>query len=245
MRSRAAYDTLGRVTGRQAGARAVIPLFPLGTVLVPGLVLPLHVFEPRYRRLVADLQERPDEERGFGVVAIREGHEVGESGVTALHDVGTLALMRTVTPYPDGRSDLVTNGDARFRLHRLVDTGTPYHCGEVEWLDEPDGGEPDDVAALSQAVVRRFDEYRAAVARTGAVEAAQMLALPDDARTLSYLVAVAMVLDLRERQALLEAGSTLERLRHEMALLGRETGLVRELPSLPAVDLARTPSALN
>lgn len=223
----------------------MIPLFPLGTVLVPGLVLPLHVFEPRYRRLVADLQARPDDDRGFGVVAIREGHEVGETGVRALHDVGTLALLRGVTPYADGRSDLVTNGDARFRLHRLVETDAPYPCGEVEWLDEPEGGRPDEVVAAAHAVVRRFDDYRAAVARTGAVEAAQMLELPDDARTLSYLVAVAMVLDLRERQSLLEAATTLDRLRQEVGLLGRETGLVREVPSLPAVDLARTPSGLN
>lgn len=233
------------MTARQVGARAVIPLFPLGTVLVPGFVLPLHVFEPRYRRLVADLAERPADDRGFGVVAIREGHEVGETGVKALHDVGTLALLRSVTPYPDGRSDLVTNGDARFRLHRLVDSGTPYLCGEVEWLDEPAGAEPDEIALVSQAVVRRFDDYRAAVADTGAVEAAQMLDLPDDARTLSYLVAVAMVLDLRERQSLLEAATTRDRLRLELSLLGRETGLVRELPSLPAIDLARTPSGLN
>lgn len=233
------------MTARQVGARAVIPLFPLGTVLVPGFVLPLHVFEPRYRQLVADLSTRPDDDRGFGVVAIREGHEVGDTGVKAMYDVGTLALLRTVTPYPDGRSDLVTNGDARFRLLRLVDTGAPYLSGEVEWLDEPDGAEPAEVGVAAQAVVRRFDEYRAAVAGTGAVEAAQMLELPDDARTLSYLVAVAMVLDLRERQALLEAVSTVDRLRAELALLGRETGLVRELPSLPAIDLARTPSGLN
>ncbi len=69
--------------------------------------------------------------------------------------------------------------------------------------------------------------------------------MPDDARTLSYLVAVAMVLDLRERQALLEAVSTVDRLRAELALLGRETRLMRELPSLPAIDLARTPSRPN
>ena len=64
------------VTARQAGDRSVIPVFPLGTVLVPGLVLPLHIFEPRYRALMHDLDDRPAHERGFGVVAIREGHEV-------------------------------------------------------------------------------------------------------------------------------------------------------------------------
>ncbi len=69
-----------------------------------------------------------------------------------------------------------------------------------------------------------------------------MLELPDDPRILSYLVAAAMVLDLTDRQLLLEAATTTDRLRREVALLGRETMLVRQVPSLPAIDLARTPS---
>jgi Lon protease-like protein len=231
------------VSGRQVGSREVIPLFPLGTVLVPGLVLPLHIFEPRYRALVSDLLARPEDERAFGVVAIREGREVGVDGATALHEVGTLAVLREVTPYPDGRSDLVTNGDARFRVLRLVDEGTPYHCAEVEWLGEYDGGP--DTPLLAAEVVRRFDAYRDAVARAGAVEAAQMLALPDDPRVLSYLVAAAMVLDLRDRQDLLASPTTCERLKAELRLLARETVLMRELPSLPAVDLGRVASGVN
>jgi Lon protease-like protein len=227
------------------GAREVIPLFPLGTVLVPGLILPLHVFEPRYRQLVHDLQQREPDDRVFGVVAIREGHEVGERGVKALHDVGTLAVVRDVQPYPDGRFDLRTNGDARFRVHALVDAGTPYHCAEVEWLAEDDPGDAETAARLSAEVCRRFDAYRAAVTLAGAVEGSQMLAMPDDPRTLSYLVSAAVVLDLAERQRLLEAPTTVDRLRLEMSLLARETVLLAELPSLPAVDLAGTPSGLN
>ena len=72
-----------------------------------------------------------------------------------------------------------------------------------------------------------------------------MAALPDDPRILSYLVAVAMVLDLSDRQLLLEAETTTDRLRIEAALLSRETMLVRELPSLPAIDLARVTGGLN
>ena len=230
------------MTARRAGERTVLPLFPLGTVLVPGLVLPLHVFEPRYRRLVQDLAARPEDERGFGVVAIREGHEVGEHGVRALHDVGTLALVRSVTPYDDGRSDLTTNGDARFRLLRLVETDAPYHCAEVEWLAEVDG---ERTPELARQVVARFEEYRVAMAGAGAVEAAQMAAIAESPRTLAYLVSAAMVLDLRERQLLLEAPTTEERLRLALSYLARETTMMRELPSLPAVDLARTAVSTN
>ena len=233
------------MTGRQVGARAVIPLFPLGTVLVPGLVLPLHIFEPRYRRLMADLQTRRDDDRAFGVVAIREGWEVGEEGVTAMYDVGTLAVVREMVPYPDGRYDVVTNGDARFRIIALAESDAPYVMAEVEWLGEDAPGDDAEAALLAAGVGRRFDAYRAAVAAAGAVEAAQMAEMPNDARILSYLVAVAMVLDLSDRQLLLEAATTTERLRIEVALLARETMLMTELPSLPAVDLARTISGLN
>ena len=233
----------GPMSGRQVGARSVIPLFPLGTVLVPGLLLPLHIFEPRYRRLVADLEALPEGERGFGVVAIREGREVGADGVRALFDVGTVAELREVDRYPDGRADIMANGDARFRLLHLAETDAPYLCGEVEWLGEPPGdGTPE---LLAGSVHRRFELYRAAVAGAGAVESAQMLELPDDPWVLSYLVAAAMVLDLRDRQRLLEAETTCDRLRLEVALLARETTMMHELPSLPAVDLARAAIAPN
>jgi Lon protease-like protein len=223
----------------------VIPLFPLGTVLVPGLVLPLHIFEPRYRRLMTDLQTRREDDRAFGVVAIREGWEVGEDAVTALYDVGTLAVVREMVPYPDGRFDIVANGDARFRIIALAESDAPYLMAEVEWLAEDEAGDDAEAALLAGGVERRFDAYRAAVSAAGAVEAAQMLELPDDPRMLSYLVAVAMVLDLSDRQVLLEAPTTTDRLRLEVALLARETVLMAELPSLPAIDLARTISGLN
>jgi uncharacterized protein len=245
MRRGPRYGTLRTVPGRQVGAREVIPLFPLGTVLVPGLLLPLHIFEPRYRTLVRDLMQREPDQRAFGVVAIREGHEVGERGVKALHAVGTLAVVRELHQYADGRFDLRTDGDTRFRIHALVDTGAPYHCAEVEWLDEDDPTEAETAARLSAEVRRRFELYRAAVSVTGAVEASQMLSMPADPRTLSYLVSVAVILDLADRQRLLEAATTVERLRLELPLLARETTLLAELPSMPAVDLARTPSGLN
>ena len=85
-----------------------LPLFPLGTVLFPGLVLPLHIFEPRYRTLVADLVALPESEpRRFGVVAIRAGREVGADGVRALHAVGCTAELRQVQRHEDGRYDIV------------------------------------------------------------------------------------------------------------------------------------------
>jgi Lon protease-like protein len=215
-----------------------LPLFPLNSVLVPGLVLPLHVFEPRYRVLVQALLELPEEaERRFGVVAIRSGREVGADGARALHAVGCTAELREVTPYADGRFDLVTVGEDRFRLVGLDDAaGTPYHTGFVEFMPERDG--EGDVPALSRRVTERFAEYRE---RLGV----DVTELPEQPQVVSYLVAAAVVLDLPERQALLEQATTADRLRAELELLRREVALVGAFRALPAVDLAGETGSVN
>src|SRR5258708_6280420 len=113
----------------------LLPLFPLGTVLFPGMVLPLHVFEERYRQMVTDLLDRPEPEREFGVVAIRKGNEVGADNARELHDIGCVARLREATRHADGRFDLVSVGTRRFRLLRTDDT-LPYYQGEIEPLPE-------------------------------------------------------------------------------------------------------------
>lgn len=210
-----------------------LPLFPLGTVLVPGLLLPLHVFEPRYRRLVRDLLERPEEERVFGVVAIKAGTEVGRDGVRALYDVGCTAVLREVTPHDDGRYDLVTSGAVRFRLHSAAES-TPgedaYLVGEVSPLRDDD--DPDeDVAGPALEVAALFRAYRE---RLGTAPAQ----LPSSPRALSYLVAADMLLDVRERQALLEQPDTAGRLEAERRLLRRERALIDALGAVPGADVA-------
>lgn len=203
---------------------------------MPGLVLPLHVFEPRYRQLLADLEGIPDDDRGFGIIAIREGHEVGTDGVRALHDVGTFASLREVETLPDGRADVVTVGTQRFRVLELVD-GKPYAQARVEWLDEEAG---DASAPLAQSVAARFREYRGLL-----TDEPDDTELPDDPRVLSYLIGAAVVADLATRQAFLEATDDSTRLRAELGFLRQETSLIQHVPSLPAVDLAREPFGPN
>ncbi|SDG57715.1 LON peptidase substrate-binding domain-containing protein [Klenkia brasiliensis] len=123
----------------------LIPLFPLGSPLFPGVVLPLQIFEPRYRRLVADLVARPEGSgpRSFGVVAIRQGWEVERvAPAEALFDVGCTAVLRAVTPQADGGYRLVTVGADRFRLlDVVVADDPPYLQAEVEWLGEEEAAE--------------------------------------------------------------------------------------------------------
>ncbi|WTW94404.1 LON peptidase substrate-binding domain-containing protein [Streptomycetaceae bacterium NBC_01309] len=215
-----------------------LPLFPLNSVLYPGLVLPLNIFEERYRRLVRDLLARPEGERRFGVVALRSGREVGDlplDPVEALFPVGCVAEVATIRPHADGRFDVVATGATRFRL-LSVDSSGPYLVGEVERMDEPRG---DDAEVLALAVSQAFAEYQRRLLGAQGRGPVELPELPDDAVVLSYLVAAAMVLDLTDKQTLLVAEDGTVRLRTELSLLRRENVLLEHIRALPAVELVR------
>ena len=218
-----------------------LPLFPLGTVLYPGLLLPLNIFEERYRQLVHDLLDGP-EPRRFGVIAIRKGRETGVDGISALHEIGCTATLREVAEQEDGGFHLVTLGTQRFRLVSLDDT-QPYLQGDVELLDEEVG---DEAAAglAAQAVQRGFRGYVEALASQESVEVSAP-DLPDEPLLLSYLVAASMILDLPVRQQLLAEPDAEQRLGAERALLARETTMLRSLTATPAPDLRNTPYSPN
>jgi Lon protease-like protein len=218
-----------------------LPLFPLGTVLFPGLLLPLHIFEDRYRQLVRDLEAGP-EPRRFGVVAIRHGRETGVDGIQALHEIGCTATLRQVQPLEDGRYDMVTVGTQRFRLASLDDSG-PYLQGQVDLLTEETGDEA--VAAQAMRAVREgFRAYLSALAERGVTQISAP-ELPGDPVTLSYLVAASMIIDLGDRQALLAEPDAVHRLAAERALLSRELTMLRALTATPAPDLRNSPYSSN
>jgi Lon protease-like protein len=207
-----------------------LPLFPLSTVLVPGLVMPLHIFEPRYRVLVQALMDLPEgAPKHFGVIATRAGEDPDTKA--GMYEVGCTAQLREVTPYEDGRFDVVAVGHIRFSLQGLdEDAGTPYLTGLVDFLAEPDG--ESDLGDIAELVALRFAAYRDRLR-------VEQSGVPTDPRVLSYLVAAAAVLELPERQSLLAAATTADRLNAELILLRREIGLVDAFRALPAVDLIR------
>ena len=213
-----------------------LPLFPLGAVLYPGMLLPLHIFEDRYRRLVRDLLDGP-EPRRFGVIAIRKGRETGVEGVQSLYEIGCTATLRRVEEHQDGRFDLVTVGTQRFRLLALDQT-LPYLQGEIELLPDEavDGAAAVPAVRAVQAAFRGYldalTEWGGATVRVGD--------LPDEPVLLSFIVAAAMVIDLPERQALLDEPDALRRLAAERAVLSREAAMLRATTSRPAPDLRYT-----
>ena len=245
----------------------IIPLFPLGTPLFPGVVLPLQIFEPRYRRLMHDLMALPEagDRRFFGVVAIRQGWEVEQvAPAEALYDIGCTARLQAVRAQPDGGFRIVTVGGDRFRLlDVVVGDDPPYLQAEVEWLDDEEpAGSQDRMDALSRAVREQFTRYVSEVAglsydrddghdsgRGSAVEAETAVlvgAVADDPTALSYLVASVALLTTEDRQALLAEPATRRRLVAEARLLRRELTLLTTLGAVPAsLHEFATPMTVN
>jgi len=211
-----------------------VPIFCLNTVLFPGMRLPLHVFEERYRRLVQDALEAGQPAR-FGVVAIREGYEVGSRGVHSAHRVGCEAQIDSCATLPDGRYDIEVSGRRRFRVEAL-DTSGPYLVAEVVQLDEAAGEHVRESAAHAAAA---FTAYRSALSEQRG-EPVLTGGMPRDPLQLSYFLAATALLTLPERQALLEAADAASRLRQVLHSLRLERAAMRAVPSLPATEVART-----
>lgn len=244
---------------------ARLPLFPLNSVLFPGLVLPLNIFEERYRAMMRDLLKVDDEAepRRFAVVAIRDGHEVApttpglpdgtpvpEPGpatgfaddlLGSFHQIGCIADAATIRERDDGSFEVLATGTARVRIVSVEASG-PYLTAEVEELPEEPG---DDATALAEGVLRAFRAYQKRLAGARERSLSTAADLPDEPSVVSYLVAAAVVLDVPTKQRLLQAPDVASRLREELKLVRAETAVIRHLPSLPATDLTRTPTNLN
>jgi uncharacterized protein len=229
-----------------------LALFPLHTVLCPGVALPLKVFEERYRAMIRRCLQQDEP---FGVVLIRDGREVGP-GATSIATVGTIAEIREASKYSDGRYDLLVVGTHRFRIESVAVGRQPYLVANVTELDEP-VGDPDLAERLTAEVTQRFVRYLALLqpaegedgaeidvqvevdveddADEGEVVASRSpsspgeevrVAIPDDPTVLSHLLSGIIQVDQPRRQELLEAGTTVERIEELLRLIEREIALL-------------------
>jgi len=212
-----------------------LPMFPLNTVLFPGVTVPLTVFEDRYRAMVHHLLRVEDPAaRLFGSVGIREGYEVGDHGAQSLYRVGVRMQLTEVESNPDGTFEVVAVGQQRIQLDRL-DTSGLFPVGHV--TERPDPHTPVAEPILEQARVA-FTAYRAALADIRADPYSGTL--PRDPAWLSWTLAAVAPLPMPERQALLEADDAAERLVMVTDLLRSELRAMNVIPSLPATEVART-----
>lgn len=198
-----------------------LPLFPLGTVLYPGMTLPLHIFEPRYREMVG---LRIDDDPMFGVVLIRAGNEVGDE--PEIHDIGTSASLLGMVRFDDGRYNLALSGSRRFRVQDC-DWEAGYLTGTIEWIDDevPMPVQDEGLGLLRNAVVEAFDAYLEAIEQTvGAqIERSELAGGPLET---GYEICSMTPLSNLERQHLLEMPTADALLRSLLAILRRERALL-------------------
>lgn len=193
-----------------------LPMFPLGSVLFPSMILPLHVFEPRYRALVDDCVADNGE---FGVVLIERGSEVGGGDVRT--DVGTVAQVLEIERFDDGRCALAAVGTSRFRVNRWLDDD-PYPRAEVtDWDDPaPESLDLDEVDAL-------FRRALALAAELGEAPAPMDVELAEDAGLATFQMAALAPLGPADRQVLLATEGAEARVRLLAEQLADMTELLR------------------
>lgn len=215
-----------------------MPLFPLGAALVPGMELPLHIFEERYRRLMRD---RVGGNPVFGVVLIRAGREVADR--PAIFRIGTAASLVDATEHEDGRYSIVVRGGRRFRVVE-EDWSTDYLTGGVEWLSEPEG-DAERCQELAIGATDRWRKFVVALARlvgdrdeVDAIADQIVVRLPRDPTERCYAILGQLPVPATTRQRLLEFPTTEGRLQTLIGLLETERRLMTAFGSMPTLSYA-------
>jgi ATP-dependent Lon protease len=218
-------DAIDRLMGGRE-----LPLFPLPVVLFPGVPMPLHVFEPRYRQMLADIRVR---DNLFGLSYFDQSAGALEDRPPIGH-VGCVAEVTEVQPLPDGRFNILTIGLIRYRIESYLERGDPYLLAEVSLFED----EAEDEELL-KGRAREVTEIFLRIARAVRVLNDERAALPDLPETeperLSFLIAAAVDLEAQLKQELLELRSTAERLERLRDLLTRAVGSYEERARVHAI----------
>jgi Lon protease-like protein len=198
-----------------------LPLFPLGGTLMPGMRLPLQVFEDRYVALLRHLIDSEGEELGFGVVAIRHGYEVGNR-TNELCEVGCLEVLDRVVQVNPKLFLVLGHGTRRFRLDAVDESaGTAWTTAEVTWLEDRPGDETQ-IPVLAEALCELVRDH-------GVTVGLEMAHPPDDTDLLAYWAAESLDLGRDDRQRLLEVSETSARLALVRRMAQRESALAARL----------------
>jgi Lon protease-like protein len=203
------------------GSLRELPLFPLNTVLFPGMNQPLHIFEPRYRLMISACVEK---NRPFGAVLIKEGSGIGAPAVP--YEVGTSAYVTQVERADDGRMNIQTVGYQRFKIHALQ-RHRPYLIGLVE--DYPLPGEDDPANdSLTERLGNHLRTYFD-VLKKASEEAVDLDTIPDRSLALAFLTAIILPLPNHEKQRMLAVDDLPKLLQLETLLVRREIMLLRHM----------------
>ena len=197
---------------------AEIPLFPLNLVLFPGMPLPLHIFEERYKAMIGDCMRR---DAPFGVALIRSGPEVG--GPAEPHGTGTTARVLRSELLEQGRLNIMTKGERRYEIIEITQQ-EPHVAALVKLLEEPVGA---DFAGITPELADEYGKLIRGLLTLSGGYAAQV-PVPEDPVELSYMIAANLDAPGPVRQELLEAPTAADRLNRLIPLLKRRNHALQE-----------------
>ena len=199
-----------------------LPLFPLAVVLFPGVPLPLHIFEPRYRQMLTDIRVSNN---FFGLSYFDSS--TSEKDIPPAGHVGCVAEVTETQTLPDGRANILTVGLIRYRVEEYLERGDPYLVAQVSFFEDEEGAD-ELLSESSREVAETFTR----IARAVRIINDERASLPDISDTepqrLSFLVAAAMEIETEIKQELLELRSTCERLRRLRDMLARAVSSYEE-----------------
>ena len=207
-----------------------LPLFPLNTVLFPGMPVHLHIFEERYKQMITRCL---GEKLPFGVVLIAHGTEA-LGPLAQPHPVGCTAHITQMETLNQGRMNLVAVGETRFRITQLYPQKYPYLAGEVDFIPLPEA-DPRALRAEAHRLRTWVGRYLEVLGHPERLPFS-VDQLPDDPLTFAYLAATLLQMPAEQKQPLLEAPDAVSMVRGLDALYRREIALVRNLSQPPHDD---------
>lgn len=212
---------MSEASEKVAGIRH-LPLFPLPLVLLPNELLPLHIFEPRYRQMLKDIGL---EKNLFGVTYFNQEGSLADK--PPVDTIGCVAELREVQSLPDGRSNILSVGVIRFRLVEYIDSGDPYFVGDVEFFEDEEADNAV-LQPLSDEVFRLFKRIAKAAHKLSG-ERGRFPEIPQaEPEALSFLVTAAFNLEPEMKYKMLEMRSTVERLERLREILKQTVGKMEE-----------------
>ncbi|HEY2847468.1 MAG TPA: LON peptidase substrate-binding domain-containing protein [Pyrinomonadaceae bacterium] len=218
-------DALDKVSGLRH-----LPLFPLPLVLLPGEMLPLHIFENRYQQMLKDVAEARNM---FGIPYFEP--EGGYIERPATGTVGCVAEVKETETFADGRSNLLTVGVARFRINEYIESGDPYFVGDVEYFED-DPSDAEQIEPLADDVFTLFERMARAAFKMGGSRGRFPEIHKTDPESISFLITAAFNFENDKKYRLLEMTSTEERLTELKELLDRTVDQMEESADLQSVS---------
>ncbi len=207
-----------------------LPIFPLPLVMLPNELLPLHIFEDRYRQMLRDVEQ---EGNFFGVTLFEPQESFIE--MPPVGTVGCVAEIRESETLPDGRSNILTLGIARYRIANYMDAGEPYLVAEIEFFE--DEKEPaSEVGPLADEVFGLFERMAIAAFKMSGNRGRLPEIQRTDAEALSFLITAAFNFDNDKKYGLLEMTSTLGRLTELQEVLNQAVGQIEESAEIQSVS---------